>query len=86
MESAVSFNFTNTGPLSFTTTVSVLDDMIVEGRENFTVSLSPSPGETALILPQNPSTVYIIDNDSEQKTDFKILVFSTSFVTKILES
>ena len=65
MPSATILTFSPNGVLSFTETVLVLDDTTVEARERFFVALSPSFGETALVLPENATAVNIIDDDSQ---------------------
>jgi hypothetical protein len=71
------FTFSPAGPVSFSETVQVLDDNTVENRERFFVGLSAPAGETALNLPENPSVVYIADNDNIQ-VDFVDSIYTVS--------
>ena len=59
------FTFSSGGQLSFTETVLVLDDDVVENTERFSVGLSAPPGETGLTLPDDPAVVYIVDDDGK---------------------
>ena len=60
--------FTDAANQTVTLTVQITEDDIVEGGENFTVSLSGLAGTTANVVITDTGTVTITDNDTAQLT------------------
>ncbi len=69
--------FTSSDPAPFTTaetqtiTVTLLDDAIVEGAENFDISLSNIVSAGSLVMPDNTGRATITDNDAAT-VDFNV--------------